>query len=132
MREQGFGSVACIIKNNKILLLHRTTGFDVWELPGGKIEFGEHPEEAAVREAKEETCLRVKSLGFITISSYVTPHKHHHVWFCYKCKILGGKIKISDKDHDEYKWFSFRNMREISNLALQVKYILPQLKKILE
>lgn len=131
MKEQGFPSAACIIKNNRILLLHRITGFDCWEFPGGKIEFGESPEEAAIREAKEETNLTVKSLGLVTINSHVTPQKHHHIWFYYKCKVLKGKIKIGDKDHTEYKWFTFKEMKKIPSLALSVKYILPQLQKVL-
>jgi 8-oxo-dGTP diphosphatase len=131
MKQQGFPSAACIIKNNKILLLHRTTGFDVWEFPGGKIEFGESPEEAAIRESKEETGLTVKSLGLITISSEVTPQKHHHVWFYYKCKILKGKLKIGDKKHSEYKWFTFKEMKKLPNLALSVRHVLPDLQKIL-
>jgi len=132
MKEQGFASAACIIKNKKILLLHRIKNYDVWELPGGKIEFGESPEEAAVREAKEETGLIVKSLGLITISSEITPQKHHHIWFYYKCKILKGKIKIGDGEHKEYNWFTFNELKKLPDLALSVKIILPKLFKVIK
>ncbi len=54
-----------LIKENKILLLNRIkTGW--YELPGGKIEDNETPEQTAVREIKEELCCDVniiKHLG---------------------------------------------------------------------
>jgi len=131
MRNQSFPSAACIIKNKKILLLHRIVGFKVWEFPGGKIEFGESPEEAAIRETKEETGLTVKSLGLMSINSHVTPQNHHHICFCYKCKILRGKIKVSDDDHDRCKWLTFDEMKKLPDMALSLKAFLPQLKKIL-
>jgi len=130
-RETCFGVAACIIKNEKILLLHRITDFDVWDPPGGAIEFGESPEEGAVREVKEETDLTVKSEGVLTISSHMTPQGDHHIWFYYLCKILEGEIKILDKDHDEYEWFTFDEVEKLPNLALNVKHILTELKKVM-
>jgi len=131
MKNQSFEVAACIIKNKKVLLIHRITGFDVWEFPGGKIELGENPKETAVREIKEETGLKVKNEGLITIDSHVTPQKRHHVWFHYKCKVLSGSIKIGDKDHTEYRWFTLCEVKKLPNLALSVKHILPELKKVL-
>lgn len=132
MQNQSFVAAGCVIKNNKVLLLHRTTSFDVWEFPGGGIEFGEHPEDAAVREVKEETGLKVRSEGLIKIDSHVTPQNKHHILFHYKCKPLGGKIKIGDVDHSEYGWFSFKELKDLPNLALSVKHILPELKKVVK
>ena len=47
-----------VIRENKILLLKQTNGYD---LPGGGMELGEIPEEAVVREVWEETGLTVKN-----------------------------------------------------------------------
>lgn len=131
MKEQSFTSYALIVSNKKVLLLHRSVGFRVWEFPGGGIEFGESPEEAAVREAKEETGLTVKSIGLWMVNSQVTPQKHHHIWFLYRCKIMNGNPSVSDEDHDEIGWFTFEEMKNLPDLALSVKAILPQLKKVL-
>ncbi|MGV8169024.1 MAG: NUDIX domain-containing protein [Candidatus Nanoarchaeia archaeon] len=50
-----------IQKKEKILFIHRhKKGIEFFTLPGGGIEEGETPEEAAVREAKEETSLSIK------------------------------------------------------------------------
>jgi 8-oxo-dGTP diphosphatase len=131
MKEQSFTSHALIVSNKKVLLLHRSVSFRVWEFPGGGIEFGESPEEAAVREVKEETGLTVKSMRLWTINSQVTPQKHHHIWFLYRCKIMNRNPMVSDEDHDEIGWFTLEKMKKLPDLALPIKAILPQLKKVL-
>lgn len=131
MKKQYFIVAGCIIKNKKILLLHRIVGFKVRELPGGKIEFGESPEKAVVREIKEETNLKVKILSLLTIDSHISPQKDHYIFLHYICKILGGKLKINDKDHDDYKWFTFSELKKLQNLAISVRHILPELQKVI-
>ncbi len=131
MKETKFGAMGCVIKDNKFLLIHRISSFDVWEFPGGGIEFGESPEEAAVRELKEETNLTVKSKGLLTINSYLSPQEKHYICFYYICEVLDGEIKIGDEDHSEYRWFSLEEMKKLSNLGLSVKHVMPELQKIL-
>ena len=46
-------SMALVVRDDKILMI-KTLHFDRWELPGGGIEIGETPKEAALRELKEE------------------------------------------------------------------------------
>jgi 8-oxo-dGTP diphosphatase len=122
----------CVVKGGKVLLLHRKVGFKVWEFPGGGIEFGESPEDAAVRETKEETSLDVRSTGLHAVGSTVTPQGKHHIFFCYKCKIVGGKERVGDEDHDNIGWFSIREMERLPDLALSTKSIMPELKKLLK
>lgn len=63
--KQAFVTCAAVVKNNKILLLLRNETANPrahlkWELPGGKIEFGEHPEDTAIRETLEEAGIKIK------------------------------------------------------------------------
>ena len=61
-------SMALVLKGDRILMV-RTRRRDrvVWELPGGGIEPGETPEEAAIRELKEETGMDGKVLRPLNI-----------------------------------------------------------------
>ena len=63
---------AAIIRDNSILMvLHRDAEREYWTLPGGAIEAGETPEEAAVREVKEETGLQARVSRFLFEQSYL-------------------------------------------------------------
>lgn len=60
------GATAVIIKDGKVLLTKRSD-FEVWCLPGGHVDEGESPAEAAVREAREEVGLEVKLDRFVGV-----------------------------------------------------------------
>ncbi len=51
------------IKGQGLVLIERRNPPPGWALPGGFVEVGESLEQAAIREAKEETCLDVELLG---------------------------------------------------------------------
>jgi len=63
---------AAIIRDNRILMvLHRNTEREYWTLPGGAIEAGETPQEAAIREVKEETGLEARVSRFLFEQPYL-------------------------------------------------------------
>ena len=62
---------AAILKDEKILMvLHRHGGRSYWTLPGGGVEPGEAPEQAAAREVLEETGLRAHVSRFLFDEPY--------------------------------------------------------------
>lgn len=130
--QQKCATAACIIKDNKVLLLHRVSNFDLWEFPGGGIEFGENPKDGATRETGEETGLKVKNNGLLGVSSYLSSNGNHHIFLVYKCEFLDGEVKIGDDDHTEYSWFTYEEIEKIPNLSLSVKFILKELRNLLE
>jgi 8-oxo-dGTP diphosphatase len=86
-------------KKNRALLCHRRD-LDIWNLPGGGVESGELPDEAAVRETKEETGLEIRTTGLVGI--YGKPHRDELV-FVFTGKITGGKLKkTAESDDLEY------------------------------
>jgi 8-oxo-dGTP diphosphatase len=75
----------CVLtdEDDRVLLLHRNTSeLTQWELPGGKVEPGESPEVAAVREVYEELGVRVETLKFLGETSFRQSETDwHYSWF---------------------------------------------------
>ena len=128
--EQKIVSYACITKDNKVLLLHRTEKFNAWEFPGGYFEFGEHPRHAAERETEEECGLIVKAGELIDVGSYISSRGNHQVPIVYNCEFLGGEAKVNDDSHSECGWFGYEELEKL-NLSESVEFILPKLRKII-
>jgi ADP-ribose pyrophosphatase YjhB (NUDIX family) len=84
------------IEPNGIILIKRKNPPYGWAIPGGFVDYGESLEEAAVREAKEETNLDVKSIRqFHTYSDPKRDLRHHSISTVYIAKAK-GKPKAKD------------------------------------
>lgn len=77
-----------------IILVHRKD-HPFWVLPGGGIDPGEQPEQAAVREAKEETGLDVEVTR--TVAAYTPINRLSGPVFLYECAVVGGQMQTSDE-----------------------------------
>ena len=79
-----------IEKDGRLLVLHRTNkrgdeNGGKWVGVGGKFEYGESPEECAVREAKEETGLTMKNPRFRGLVTFVSDEwgvEYMHLFTC--------------------------------------------------
>lgn len=96
---------AIIIENGKVFATQR--GYDEfkdgWEFPGGKIEPGETPEEAIVREIKEELDTEVEVIELLDTVEYDYPNFHLSMG-CFICKIKSGDLVL--KEHEAAKWLT--------------------------
>jgi len=112
------GVITSLVNDEKILLIKRAkppfAGY--WGLPGGKIEFGEHPEEAAVREAKEETGIVAEAIGVKGILSEMIKSDrtkeilNHFVLFI--CELKPQTLKLTPSDEGELKWFDLDRLEK--------------------
>lgn len=102
-------------RNDKILFVKDTKG--VWELPGGKIDFGENPEETLKRELKEELGLNNVRIGKIidiwTFTSQKENTDYQFIVLVYECLSDEKEIKYSD-EHIEYKWIPISEVESLN------------------
>lgn len=93
-----------------------------WTLPGGGLEFGEHPEAAVVREVREETGydVRVKRLLEIQSDVYENPRGAlHAIRFVYAAEIVGGHLAIEqDGSTDLAAWHTHHEAKRLPKVAL--------------
>ena len=96
---------AIIIENDKVFATQRGYGEfkDGWEFPGGKIEPGETPEEAIVREIKEELDTEVEVIELLDTVEYDYPNFQLSMG-CFICKIKSGDLVL--KEHEAAKWLT--------------------------
>src|SRR3989338_1466651 len=112
------GVKALIVQNNKDLLLKRSTRQDyhhldgMWDIPGGRIEIGEEPEEGLSREVKEETGnLELRVIKPLHVVSVVNNTECQIVRITYLCELVGGEVKLSD-EHVDHNWFDLTSLPE--------------------
>jgi ADP-ribose pyrophosphatase YjhB (NUDIX family) len=75
-----------------------------WSQPQGMIDSGELPEQAAVREAKEETGLHVRILGLY--ATYICPESPYLINFCFRARPITLEQGKLFPDILQAKWFS--------------------------
>ena len=90
---------------------------DWWEFPGGKIEEGEKPEEALVREIREELDALIEVDKFLATVEYDYPEFHLSM-DCFRCSLKEGHVKLLE--HEAAKWLPFAQLREVGWLPADV------------
>ena len=103
---------AIIIHENKIFATQRGYGEfkDGWEFPGGKIEPGETPQEALVREIKEELDIEIEVKDFLETVEYDYPEFHLSM-DCFFCSIKSGELVL--KEHEAAKWLTVETLDSV-------------------
>ena len=104
--------VAIIIHEDKIFATQRGYGEfkDGWEFPGGKIEPGETPQEALVREIKEELDIEIEVKDFLETVEYDYPEFHLSM-DCFFCTIRSGELVL--KEHEAAKWLTAETLESV-------------------
>ncbi len=125
--------VAAVIKHeDKIFATQRGYG-DLaggWEFPGGKVEPGETPQEALVREIHEELEATVSVGEFICQVEYDYPAFHLSMK-CYLCSVAEGHLTLLE--HSDAKWLEADALDSVDWLPADVAVVeVIKEKKILE
>ncbi len=115
--------VAAIIREgDKIFATQRGYGEykDWWEFPGGKIEKGESPEEALVREIHEELNTEISVDSFLVTVDYEYPEFHLEM-DCFWCTIKEGDLQLLE--HEAAKWLPLNDLRQVNWLPADVMVV---------
>lgn len=116
--------VAAIIHDarGKIFATQRGYGEwkDWWEFPGGKIELGETPEEALVREIREELSAEISVDEFLCTVEYDYPQFHLSM-HCYLCSLVTEALHLNE--HEAAKWLSKDELNSVKWLPADLEVI---------
>ena len=97
---------AAIEKDGKFFCAQRPEGKSLggfWEFPGGKLEDGESPEQALVREIKEELNSEIEIVSYINEASYDYDFGTV-IMKTYRAKLISGKLELLE--HQNSTWLA--------------------------
>ena len=91
-----------------------------WEFPGGKIEVGETPQQALIREIQEELTVKIKVGKLIDTIEYDYP-KFHLSMQCFWCEVVSGNLEL--KEHEAARWLQKEQIYEVEWLPADVSLV---------
>lgn len=109
-----------VVQQGRVLLIHHRK-LDKWLPLGGHIELDEDPEQAALREAREESGLDVELLGerppttepgtrALIAPRFLDIHRitetHEHIGMIYWARPKNGKLTLAELEHHDLRWCS--------------------------
>ena len=93
---------------------------DWWEFPGGKVETGETPEEALVREIREELSAGINVDEFLCTVEHDYPAFHLKM-HCYLCSLIGEALYLNE--HEAAKWLAKNELDSVKWLPADLEVI---------
>lgn len=113
---------AVICNDNKIFATQRGYGEfkGFWEFPGGKIEEGETPQEALIREIREELDTEILVGDLLDTIEYDYPNFHLSL-SCFWAEVVSGKLTL--KEHQAAKWLTMDELDSVEWLPADITLI---------
>lgn len=110
---------AIIIRDGQVFATQRGYGRwkDWWEFPGGKIESGESPREALVREIREELNAEISVGDLVDVVEWDYPD-FHLTMHCFICALLSDSLHLNE--HEAAAWLTHETLRSVQWLPADV------------
>ncbi len=121
---------AIVIRDDHLLVIHRNKfGAEYRALPGGKIELGESPEQALVREVNEETMVEIANPRFVLLEHAGEVYGDQYIFYC---DYVAGEpmlhpdseeLKISTLGKNLYQpmWVALKDLKDLPFLSENLK-----------
>ncbi len=115
-------AAAIITHSGRIFATQRGYGEfkDGWEFPGGKMEPGETPQQALVREIQEELDTEIEVGELVETVEYDYPG-FHLTMHCFLCTIRSGALVL--KEHEAARWLTREELDDVDWLPADVKVV---------
>lgn len=124
--------LAVIRKEGKYLLTKRVERdpedskfHDIWQIPGGGLEWGELIENAVRREMREELGIEIRIIGLLPkVFEDIRGQLWHGIMLCYLCEMENDESMINLNDEaSEYNWFTVDEIRKLPSFTETIKAI---------
>jgi 8-oxo-dGTP pyrophosphatase MutT (NUDIX family) len=117
-----------VVHDRKILVIHHRK-LDKWLPLGGHIELEEDPEQAALREAREESGLEVELIGerppttspgtrALIAPRFLDIHRisptHEHIGMIYWARPKSGRVALAAAEHHDIRWCSLADLETLT------------------
>ena len=112
-------AAAMIIRDGQVFATQRGYGGwkGWWEFPGGKIEPGEGPREALVREIREELNAEISVGELVDVVEWDYPD-FHLTMHCFICTLLSDSLHLNE--HEAAAWLTHETLRSVQWLPADV------------
>ena len=122
-------AAAIIIKDGKAFATQRGYGEfkDWWEFPGGKIESGECPKEALVREIREELDAEIEVGELLETVEWDYPN-FHLTMHCFICSLMSESMHLNE--HEAVAWLTRGTLRSVKWLPAD-EGLIPLIEELL-
>lgn len=120
--------------NGQILILKKSVeenledaSKNLFDIPGGRLEYGENLEEALAREIVEETNLQITNIQLLHAGSVIRPDKTQLITITYLCNCLEEECSLS-KEHTHFYWLNANEVLQSRTYPEWIKDLVERIK----